>query len=561
MLVDYYHVELAYYRSLAQEFAEMYPEVAHMVSERRGDQAVERVLQGAALLTARLRHRLDDDFPEVIHALFDSMWPQYLRPFPAVSLLQFTPLPNVLRQSQEIERGTAVSSRARDDVECPFRTAAPVMLHPLRMAEAGLSRPHPADLQLRLHLEMTGGVNFDNVRPSDVRVHLMGDRHARFTLYLWLVHHTSRVSVADHRGKVCLTLPATAVRPVGLQPDENLCPFRPTMLPGMRLLQEYFAFPDKFLAVEVEGLDQIPQGALESSFDLIFHLGTPPDSRLSVSADNFALGCAPVVNLSLSEQVDVPVKEGATEYRLRAPDEGEVFTVDRVGAYDSRSGEWIDYPPLFTRDRTRLMDRAPRYQMLRRTDGVEGLEVYLAIRDADGHPLQPPAELLNVHLTYCNGNRPLRLGMGDIDVPTSSSPQFVTFANLTQVTAASPLNLPKDVHWDLLAIFAMHSRDLMSVNGLQQLMERCRDPQNSEQPLPRVLEVSTSSSSRLHEQTVVPVTCVNVDLDDASFVSQGEIYLFGRVLSMLLSDRPDVSAFTELSVRCASRDVQYTYRV
>ena len=64
------------------------------------------------------------------------------------------------------------------------------------------------------------------------------------------------------------------------------------------------------------------------------------------------------MNLSPSEQVDVEVEPGVSEYRLHAPDDGEIFTVDRVGAYDSRSGQWINYPSLFTRlDTPEVRDR------------------------------------------------------------------------------------------------------------------------------------------------------------------------------------------------------------
>jgi type VI secretion system protein ImpG len=559
-LSDYYHAELAYYRALAQEVAERFPEVAHLVSERRGDPAIERVLQGASLLTSRLRYRLDDDFPEVIYALFDAMWPQYLRPYPAFSLLQFTPLPNVLRQSQTIARGTSISSRPVDGIECPFQTAAPVDLHPLEVTNAGLSRPHPADLQLRLSFEMTGGVSFDTVNMPRVRIHLLGDREIRYTLYHWLVYHSSRLSVLDADGELRLTLRGDAVQPAGFGTRENLCEFQETMLPGMRLLQEYFAFPDKFLAVDICGLDQVPAGILESSFSVVFHLGTPREEKTRVEPANFALGCVPVVNLSLSEQVDVPVKEGATEYRLVAPDNGEIYTVDKVGAYDSRTGDWIDYPPLFTRRRTRLMDRRPCYQLLHRTDGVEGLETFLAIRDAEGKPLQPPAELLNVHLTYSNGNKPLRLGVGDIDVPTSSSPQFVQFSNLTPIAAPAPQSLGKDTHWELLTLFAMHSVDLMGVTGLRLVLERCHDARTSEQVLPRIVDVQTRESSRLHEQTVVPVTQVTVVLDDQSFIGQGEMYLFGSVLSRLFAERPDIFAFSELTVRGQPSGVEFHFR-
>ncbi len=558
---EYYHTELAYYRMMAQEFAQEYPEVDHMVSERRGDQAVERMLQGAALLTARLRSRLDDDFPEVIHTLFDSMWPQYLRPRPAVTLLQFTPRPNVLRQSQRIPRGTETVSREVDGVECPFRTSAPVELHPVELEEVGLSRPHPADLQLALRFRMTGGVMFDSVKINRLRLHLMGERHTRFTLYLWLTHHLKRISMRDEKGETCLHLPARALRPVGFGAQEHLAAHRPTPMPGVRLVQEYFAFVDKFLGVELGGLEGVPTERLRDTFTLVFHLGTPPEANLRVEQENFALGCTAAVNLSPSEQVDVGVEPGVSEYRLQAPDCGEIFTVDRVGAYDSRSGQWINYPSLFTRMDEKSEQDNPRYQVLRRTDGVEGVEVYLGIRDSEGRPLPPPAEMLHVDLTYTNGNRPLRLGEGEIDVPTSSSPEFCLFNNRSPVAPPAPLQVTRDRYWELLALFTMHPLDQMSVDGLSQLLQASTDIRSSsEQMMPDIREVRVTSGTRLRQRTVVPVTHVHVDLAQDTFAAEGELFLFARVLAHLYMDRPASTVVTEVTVNGVPGGGSYHFR-
>jgi type VI protein secretion system component VasA len=80
----YYQSELTYLRELGREFGRAYPNVAGMLAERGGDPDVERLLEGFAFLTARIRERLDDDVPEVIHTLTDLLFPHYLRTLPGV---------------------------------------------------------------------------------------------------------------------------------------------------------------------------------------------------------------------------------------------------------------------------------------------------------------------------------------------------------------------------------------------------------------------------------------------------------------------------------------------
>ena len=54
-----YQDELNYLRELGKEFADRYPDTAHMLGQGARDPDVERLLQGFAFLTARLHDRLD----------------------------------------------------------------------------------------------------------------------------------------------------------------------------------------------------------------------------------------------------------------------------------------------------------------------------------------------------------------------------------------------------------------------------------------------------------------------------------------------------------------------
>ena len=65
-ILAYYNSELTYLRELGGEFAEKYPKVAgrlHLEADKCDDPHVERLLEGFAFLSARIRHKLDDEFP------------------------------------------------------------------------------------------------------------------------------------------------------------------------------------------------------------------------------------------------------------------------------------------------------------------------------------------------------------------------------------------------------------------------------------------------------------------------------------------------------------------
>src|SRR5512141_2299308 len=97
MFSKYYQSELAFLRGMGKEFAAAHPELAGLLAERGGDPDVERLLEGFAFLSARIRERLDDAVPELIHDLTEILLPHYLRPVPACTVVEFQPVAGALR--------------------------------------------------------------------------------------------------------------------------------------------------------------------------------------------------------------------------------------------------------------------------------------------------------------------------------------------------------------------------------------------------------------------------------------------------------------------------------
>ncbi|MFO6378459.1 type VI secretion system baseplate subunit TssF, partial [Pseudomonas aeruginosa] len=88
----YYQSELTALRQLGRRFAERSPALAPFLGQVGRDPDVERLLEGFAFLTGRLRQKLDDELPELSHSMMHLLWPNYMRPLPAFSILQFDPL-------------------------------------------------------------------------------------------------------------------------------------------------------------------------------------------------------------------------------------------------------------------------------------------------------------------------------------------------------------------------------------------------------------------------------------------------------------------------------------
>lgn len=563
LFAHYYQTELAYFRELAQEFAQQYPEAAHLVAERDSDPSTERLFQGASLLMARLRFRVEDDFPEVIQALFDQLWPQYMRSLPAVTLLQMTPRVLGMRESLTVDRGTLIKSAPvqvsptdKNLEECTFQTCAQVDLHPIQLSAVELNRAHPADLQLKLHFKMIGGSTFDSVAMPSLRLQLLGDEVAKFTLFHWIFHLAHRVSIEDSTGETVLALPTTSIQAAGRAPEESLVPFKPPPWPGFRLLREFFSCPDKFLALEVKGMDKVPPGKLTGDFNLVFHLGQLMGVKWSPDKSNFGLNCTVAVNISEADRLDLEVVRDTHEHRLLLPAGREIFKVKRVGGYDSKTSNWIEYRNLLAGSLVQPEGFKPCYHVALRSDSIEGRVAYLVFTDDKGRPLPPFSEKLRVWLTYTNGDLPSRLGVGDVTLPTSKTPDFMSARNITPVFRQEPVSLDRDRYWNLLARFAMHPSDLITPAGLESMIRMAGGDRNRHQA-PRILDARNTLGHRLYRQAVIPLRLIEITLSEETFCCEGHFFFMARLLSELLAPPEGSAVFHKVEVRAG--DSSYVF--
>ena len=127
--------EMDYLRRLGREFARDNPQLSQFLGDEAADPDVERLLEGFAFLTAKLRLKIEDDLPELTHSLLQLLWPNYLRPLPSVTIMRFDPIDRAITTRQVIPKGTQVLSRPVEGMRCEFRTCSDVTIYPLRIQD------------------------------------------------------------------------------------------------------------------------------------------------------------------------------------------------------------------------------------------------------------------------------------------------------------------------------------------------------------------------------------------------------------------------------------------
>ena len=140
-LLPYYNRELAFIRKQAAEFAEAHPKIAgrlRLTGDAIEDPHVSRLIEAFAFLSARIRHKLEDDFPELTDALLGVLYPHYLTPLPSMAITQMS-CQRDLDGSYTLPAGVELESAPLKGETCRFRTCYPVTLWPIALEAASLT--------------------------------------------------------------------------------------------------------------------------------------------------------------------------------------------------------------------------------------------------------------------------------------------------------------------------------------------------------------------------------------------------------------------------------------
>ncbi|MNF27894.1 hypothetical protein D3C85_376850 [compost metagenome] len=585
----YYQSELTALRQLGKRFAERSPALAPFLGQSGRDPDVERLLEGFAFLTGRLRQKLDDELPELTHSLMHLLWPNYMRPLPAFSMLQFDPLKRP-GPALPVPRHTPVESKPIQGVTCRFRTCYATEVLPLALNGLDYSVKGDGAL-LSLRLAMSADGHLGDLDLKQLRLHLAGERYISQLLYLSLLNHLGGIQLVllDGAGKslvdafeqpvAALKLPASSVQPVGFAEDEALIPYPLNTFRGYRYLQEYFAFQDKFLFVDLMGLDalkRLPADLLKQArgIELRFDIHKGGVQRIRPTLDNVRLYCTPVVNLFAHDAIPIRL-DGKQDQYLLLPSEFDsqhcgVFSVDRVTGWKPGGKGYEEYVPFesFEHDASFDVPHARPHYSVRQQPSMlgDGLETYLSfgLRNLDQH------ETLSIELTCTNQNLPRQLGLGDICLPSEDTPEFLTFRNISAVTPSYAPPLHRDFLWKLISNMSLNYLSLANVEALKVILETYDLPryydQHAEKVSKRLLDglkkIGHEHVDRLHRGLPVRGVRTELTINPEGYVGEGDLFLFASVLNEFFALYASLNSYHELRVQSTQGEVyQWTPRM
>ena len=571
----YFDEEMRYLHEAGKAFAEVHPEQARYLnvdSVTDRDPYVERLFEGFALLTGRIREQLDDELPQYTEALCEMLFPHFLRPIPSLAMVSFRGQAGRLRETTRLPRGTEIQSDpVGDGVVCRFVTTRDVLVQPIRLVNADLAWAPDGTSSVALTFGLSAGVALTDLDLSALRLYFHADPATASAMHYFFTQRVREVTVESGLagglpGGLGAGLPGLNtgavtlrgqewVRPGGLDPQEALLPQSERSFSGLRLMQEMLCFRPKFWCVDLVGLErfkpEIDHGGLRVTvqFDDAF----PQAQRFG--KEQIRLFTSPVINLFEVDGEPIRVDHRSAEYRV-VPDARnrsgvEVYALRSVTGIEDMTGRRHAYRALLSPERVAGGRTYTAQTGHGFTDRYETTLTLQGIAPSDEGQL--PIETLSLELQCTNGAVPREyLRERSLSKVTTQSVRGLEVENFTQPTLIRypPTDRHTDFYWMLLSHWSMNYRSAatpQALKGVLGLYDWTGSEINKRQ-IEGIRDVRWAPKERVHRGAVLRGSEVTVELDETRFADRGDAALLGLVLSRFFSSYATINSFVHLTV-------------
>lgn len=574
--LSYYEKELYLLRQGGKAFAKLYPKIAARLSLAEGvsqDPHTERLLESFAYLTSYLKKDIDDQFPRLSSTLLEVLYPQLVAPIPPMSIakLVLDPKKGKSTTGYSVPRHTELYAQSQEGIPCRFRTAYDLTLWPLEIIDVDIMRRDLFDVGavltsypfcLKIVLRTTA-IPLNQLQISCLQFYLHGDPMVYNTLYeyLFLAQQPYAIQGQDQPARI---IPSGSLHQVGFGDNENVLPDFPQTFSGYRLLQEYYAFPQKFLFFNLTNLDF---SQCHNTAEIIIPLATQDEntaSKLPISIDNIQLGCTPIINLFSKTTDPIVFDKKSIEYPLFADVRRqlslEIHSIEKVVRAVPNTPIVEEISPYFSYNHPAIDNKKTYYWMQRRVpapQGIPGTQILMSFVDLDFNAETPTDEVIYAK-TLCT-NRSLATFVRPFTVlqATQSLP-VTTITTLLHATPSAYGFQDGAAQWKLISQLSLNYLSLggndACLQALNEILTLYKGSIEMAMPvdMAEIIKMETENVvchrgrdawRGMMQGTGVCLTFAQLNFD------RRDVMLFSSVLSHFLNLYAGINSFVQLSVK------------
>jgi len=415
-------------------------------------------------------------------------------------------------------------------------------------------------------------------------------------LYELLFAGTQGLLIRSGSGDTRTLVSKQPLRPLGFDDEEALLPRSAKSFQGYRILQEYFALPQRFMFAELAGLQEGVQSVTETEIEIIVLLDRhDPMIEAAVAPAHFELFCTPCVNLFPKRVDRIHLSDRVHQYHVvtdrTRPMDFEVHTVTEVLGYGSTTEVQREFQPFYAcKDRSILADDQGAYYTLHREPRASsarqrragprstypGTELFVSLVDGNQGPFHPDLKQLAINALCSNRDLPLQmnLGLGSTDFTLDSGAPVESLRCVAGPSEPRPSSAWGATSWRIVSHLSLNHLSITERNdgegaaGLRELLHLYGDfgTAATRRQIDGLRAISSS-----HVVRRLPIDGpasfgrgleIRIDCDETAFEG-ASVFLFGAVLERFFAKYASINSFTETVLRTQQRGeiMRYSTRV
>ncbi|MFH0370341.1 type VI secretion system baseplate subunit TssF [Escherichia coli] len=297
----YFREELDYLRQLSKLLATEKPHLARFLAEKDADPDIERLLEGVAFLTGNLRQKIEDEFPELTHGLIKMLWPNYLRPVPAMTLIEYTPdmdkssVPVLIPRNEQfttnageirVDEVLPSDAKKEEPPPCTFTLCRDIWLLPVRLEQIE-NRSTTRNGVINITFSVAPGTDFRTLDLNKLRFWLGNDdNYTRNQLYLWFCEYLQGADLTV--GEQHIRLPEFMLKAVGFEPQDAMLPWPKNVHSGYQVIVEHADDPETMQEVLYPVLADFFKPALLARMEVVPYLPLSKETLATIIAGKLA---------------------------------------------------------------------------------------------------------------------------------------------------------------------------------------------------------------------------------------------------------------------------------
>ena len=577
-LLPYYEKQLQEFGQQSREFAQKYPKIAQRLSlnqEQIDDPHIERLIQAFSLIAARIDKKLADSYEVFTRALFEVMFPQYLRHFPSCTVISFDD-PNKIKQLTEanvIPKTTTLKSRSFKGVQCEFSTSQDVRLIPIQLNKVQFRTNPTAHIHLNQNASLL--LNFETFNQVgewifEEKLPIYLDAISNFPLQVLDSIFKSDTNFTVKIGSRSYQV-ANPFELMGFEEQESLLPIDLHTHHAYRLLIEYFCFADKysFLNLNLGFLKNLLID--QSSFEIQIHFKLNLNDQAVIrnyselNVANFKLFSTPAVNLFEKNAEPQKINHKRLEYPLitdaHHPEFYQMYSILKMHMVREKNEQDQVYHPILPFfGMSHYHDDSVQFYYALNSSQLNNryVETGYSIISKKLEPYDTQSDFISINLLCSNRNLPHEaLSQSNNILNLNDSSLARRALVLKRPTLPYYFEQNQKEQWRIISHLSLNTLALTkgdAVSHIKELLELYNLPRTKENHLliDSIKKIEFSLTHKLVEAKPFPLFVrglkVVLDIDEQVFRGHS-LYIFSQLLSHIFNLKVQLNSFVDVTIQ------------